>query len=226
MDVDPADVAHDDPKRIDRIMTEFVDSAKFLENLGPAVTVFGSARTAPSHPDYRTARELTHGLARHGLTIVTGGGPGIMEAANRGAAEAGGRSVGLLVDRQINAYVNCSFHFRYLFNRKVCLINCSRAFVCFPGGFGTLDEFFEILALTQSRRHPPCPIILLGTTYWKGLIRWFESDLENQGRLGVRDLELFRIAATAQKALDLILESWNSRPAPAGRINSGPGCEP
>src|SRR6188768_3607090 len=164
----------EDPWRIFRIMAEFVDSFETLSQLGPAVTIFGSARTPPNDPFYPAAVKLAKNLAANHLAVVTGGGPGIMEAANRGASEAKGKSVGLNIElpfeQKGNKYANIPIDFHYFFSRKVCFVKYSIAFIYMPGGFGTLDEFFEVLTLVQTRRIPRYPLILIGTDYWSGLL--------------------------------------------------------
>ena len=169
----------EDPWRIFRIMAEFVDSFEALSQVGPGVTVFGSARMKPRDPYYRAAVELARGLAKHNLAVITGGGPGIMEAANKGAALAKGKSVGLNIElpkeQKGNRYANIPIHFHYFFSRKVCFVKYSLAFVFMPGGFGTLDEFFEVITLVQTERIPAFPLILFGRDYWNGLLAWMKT---------------------------------------------------
>src|ERR1051326_2731338 len=164
----------EDPWRIFRIMAEFVDSFEMLARVGPAVTIFGSARTPRGDPYYKIAIELGRALAKRNLAVITGGGPGIMEAANRGAAEARGQSVGLNIElpmeQKANRYANIPIHFHYFFSRKVCFAKYSIAFVFMPGGMGTLDELFETAPLVQTRRVPRFPMILFGRRCWRGLI--------------------------------------------------------
>src|SRR5262245_10265941 len=172
----------EDPWRIFRIMAEFVDSFETLSQVGPGVTVFGSARVRPTDRYYRSTVELTRALAKHNLAIITGGGPGLMEAANKGAALAHGKSVGLNIElpheQRGNRYANIPIHFHYFFARKVCFVKYSLGFVFMPGGFGTLDEFFEVITLVQTGRIPRFPLILFGSDYWRGLIRWMRDHLE------------------------------------------------
>src|SRR5437879_12737710 len=172
----------EDPWRIFRIMAEFVDSFETLSQVGPAVTIFGSARTRPGNKYYKASVALARGLAQKNLAVITGGGPGIMEAANKGAAEGKGKSVGLNIElpfeQKPNRYANVPIHFHYFFSRKVCFVKYSSGFVFLPGGFGTLDEFFEIVPLVQTRRIPRFPLILFGSRYWKGLIQWMKATLE------------------------------------------------
>ena len=201
----------EDPWRIFRIMAEFVDSFETLSQVGPGVTVFGSARMQPHHPYYQSAVELAKGLARHNLAIITGGGPGIMEAANKGAALARGKSVGLNIqlphEQKGNRFANIPINFHYFFARKVCFVKYSIGFVFMPGGFGTLDEFFEVLTLVQTERIPQFPLILFGSDHWKGLVAWMQSRLEQKNQfISPGDLDLFRIVDDPQEAIDIILE--------------------
>src|SRR4030095_14164006 len=169
----------EDPWRIFRIMAEFVDSFETLSHLGPAVTIFGSARTRQGHPDYRATVQLARALAKNKMAVITGGGPGVMEAANKGAAEAKGRSVGLNIElpheQMGNRYANIPINFHYFFARKVCFVKYSMGFIFMPGGFGTLDEFFEVLTLVQTHRISRFPVILFGEEFWRGLLRWIKS---------------------------------------------------
>ncbi len=200
----------EDPWRIFRIMAEFVDSFETLSKLGPAVTIFGSARTARTDPYYKAAAAVAHGLAKHEFAVITGGGPGIMEAANRGASEAKGRSVGLNIElpheQQGNRYANVPIHFHYFFSRKVCFVKYSMGFVFMPGGFGTLDEFFETLTLVQTERIPHFPLILYGRKYWQGLFRWMKGTLEHRAFISPGDLDLVSYADKPEEAIEVILE--------------------
>ena len=201
----------EDPWRIFRIMAEFVDSFQTMSQVGPAVTVFGSARTKPSDKYYRAAQEIGKGLARHNLAVITGGGPGIMEAANRGAGQAGGKSVGLNIElpheQTGNRYANVPVHFHYFFARKVCFVKYSLGFVFMPGGFGTLDEFFEVVTLVQTGRIPQFPLILFGREYWEGLLRWMKKELElNHKYISPGDLDLVKITDDPAEVVAWILE--------------------
>jgi len=200
----------EDPWRIFRIMAEFVDSFEVLSQVGPGVTVFGSARVVPGNPYYQATVELTKGLAKRKLAIITGGGPGIMEAANRGAALAKGKSVGLNIElpheQAGNRFANIPIHFHYFFSRKVCFVKYSIGFVFMPGGFGTLDEFFEVITLVQTQRIPEFPLILFGKKHWRGLIRWMKQNLEDSRFVGPGDLELFKVTDDPQEAIDIILD--------------------
>ncbi len=200
----------EDPWRIFRIMAEFVDSFETLSQVGPGVTVFGSARMLPSDPYYNAAVELAKGLARRNLAIITGGGPGVMEAANRGAALAKGKSVGLNIElpreQRGNRYTNIPIHFHYFFSRKVCFVKYSIGFVFMPGGFGTLDEFFEVLTLVQTERIPEFPLILFGKKHWQGLMRWMKERLEGTDYISPGDLDLVKITDDPQEVVDIILD--------------------
>ncbi|HSU52985.1 MAG TPA: TIGR00730 family Rossman fold protein [Candidatus Dormibacteraeota bacterium] len=200
----------EDPWRIFRIMAEFVDSFEALSQLGPGVTIFGSARMPASDPYYQAAVELAKGLAKHNLAIITGGGPGAMEAANKGAAAVKGKSVGLNIElpheQRGNRYANVPIHFHYFFSRKVCFVKYSIAFVFMPGGFGTCDEFFEVLTLVQTRRIPEFPLILFGKDYWSGLMKWMKLRMEGNKFISPGDLDLVRITDDPQEAIDIILD--------------------
>jgi hypothetical protein len=200
----------EDPWRIFRIMAEFVDSFEMLSQVGPGVTVFGSARTKPTDPFYDATVKLAKSLAQHKLAVITGGGPGIMEAANRGAAKAHGKSVGLNIElpfeQQSNRYANVPIHFHYFFSRKVCFVKYSIAFVFMPGGFGTLDEFFEVLTLVQTQRIPRFPLILFGRKHWQGLLGWMGATLGKGGFISPGDMDLFTLTDDPQQAVDIILD--------------------
>ena len=200
----------EDPWRIFRIMAEFVDSFEILSQLGPAVTIFGSARTPRTDPMYEVTVELAKGLAQHNLAIITGGGPGLMEAANKGAAQAKGKSVGLNIElpheQRGNRFANIPIHFHYFFSRKVCFVKYSLGFVFMPGGFGTLDEFFEVLTLVQTQRIPGFPLILFGTEHWKVLIQWMKKRLEGSRFISPDDLSLFKVTDDPNEAVNIIRE--------------------
>jgi uncharacterized protein (TIGR00730 family) len=201
----------EDPWRIFRIMSEFVDSFQTMSQVGPAVTIFGSARTKPNDEYYQAAQAIAKGLAKHGLAVVTGGGPGIMEAANRGAAQAGGRSVGLNIElpheQHGNKYANVPVDFHYFFARKVCFVKYSLGFVYMPGGFGTLDELFEVLTLVQTGRIPQFPLILFGKDYWEGLRRWIKKQLEHEHKfISPGDLDLLTVTDDPEEVVAIIQE--------------------
>jgi len=198
----------DDIWRVFRIMAEFSESFEILGDLPQSVTVFGSARTPESHAMYQTARYLGAQIAREGFATVTGGGPGIMEAANRGAYEVGGISVGLNIvlprEQRPNPYTTTSLNFRYFFVRKVLLIKYSIAAVIFPGGFGTLDELFETITLIQTERILPFPVILFDSTYWGGLFEWLRKQVLTQGNISAADLGLYHLTDSIEEALEII----------------------
>jgi len=201
----------EDPWRIFRIMAEFVDSFETMSKVGPAVSVFGSARMRPSDPCYKLTVGLGQGLARHGIAVITGGGPGIMEAANKGAARGNGKSVGLNIElpheQQGNRYTNLPLHFHYFFSRKVCFAKYSMGFIFLPGGFGTLDEFAEIATLVQTERIPEFPLVLIGKKFWKGLLAWMQEQmLERRSLINPGDLDLFTVVETPDEAIEVILE--------------------
>jgi len=210
MNNQPLGFTKEDPWRIFRIMAEFVDSFETLSQVGPAVTVFGSARTPSANPYYKSATAIAKGLAKHKLGVITGGGPGIMEAANRGAFEAKGKSIGLNIElpfeQKGNRYANIPLHFHYFFSRKVCFVKYSVGFVFMPGGFGTLDEFFEVLTLVQTQRIPKFPLILFGSDYWNGLLRWVKTTLEKSNYISPGDMELVTVTDDPQAAIAIILD--------------------
>jgi uncharacterized protein (TIGR00730 family) len=191
-------MARGDSWRMFRIVAEFVEGFDTLSEIKqPSVTIYGSARTTEDHPDYQKAREIARRLAEYGYGVVTGGGPGIMEAANRGASEGNGLSIGLNIDlpheQEGNPYVNLPLDFRYFFVRKVMFMKYSMAFVCMPGGLGSLDELFESLTLIQTRKIKPFPIILVGSSFWNGLIDWIKEQLLGSGKIVEEDLLLFEV---------------------------------
>ncbi len=200
----------EDPWRIFRIMAEFVESFETMSQVGAAVTIFGSARTLPTDPYYEAGRQIAKKLAENHLAVITGGGPGIMEAANRGAAEAEGKSVGLNItlpfEQKGNPYANIPIQFHYFFSRKVCFVKYSTGFIFMPGGFGTLDEFFEVMTLVQTHRIPQFPLVLFGTDYWSGLVRWMKSTLKARGYIDPEDISLFRVTDDTDEAVKVILD--------------------
>ena len=201
----------EDPWRILRIMGEFVESFETMSRVNPAVTIFGSARTRPSDPYYKTAVRLGKQLAKHKIPVITGGGPGIMEAANKGAAMGKGTSVGLNIElpheQHGNPFANVPVHFHYFFSRKVCFVKYSIAFVYMPGGFGTLDELFEVLTLVQTERIPRFPLILFGRRHWSGLLRWVKTELSGRNHLiGPNDLKLLTLTDDVDEAVEIILK--------------------
>ena len=197
-----------DPWRSLRILSEFVDGFDALAGVGPAVSVFGSARTKPDHRYYRQARELGRRLAEAGYAVITGGGPGIMEAANRGCQEGGGLSVGcnieLPMEQGLNPYVDLGVEFRYFFARKVMFVKYADAFVIFPGGYGTLDELFEALTLIQTKKVQDFPVILMGTDYWTGMIDWIRDSLLGEAAINPEDVDLLRLTDDPEEAATII----------------------
>lgn len=202
------DWEHTDPWRILRIQAEFVEGFGAMANIGPAISVFGSARTGRDHPEYAVAQEVGARLAQAGYAVITGGGPGIMEAANKGASEAGGTSIGLGIElpseQRLNDWVEIGVNFRYFFVRKTCFVKYSRGFVAFPGGFGTLDELFEALTLVQTRKVTRFPIVLVGTAYWAGLVEWVSSRLTSEAKIGANDHELFYVTDDPAEVIEVI----------------------
>ena len=191
--------------RLFRIMAEFVEGFEELAQVGKAVSIFGSARTPPDDPYYIKAQETARLLAEAGYAIITGAGPGIMEASNKGAKEGGGLSIGLNIEipmeQQSNSYVDKLLSFRYFFCRKVMFVKYSQAFVVLPGGFGTLDELFEAITLIQTNKIGKFPIILVGKSFWKGLIEWIKHTMLNAGNISETDLDLIRIVDTEEEVV-------------------------
>ncbi|MGD9250556.1 MAG: TIGR00730 family Rossman fold protein [Desulfobacterales bacterium] len=183
--------------RIFRIMGEFVDGVEALHDIGPAVSIFGSARTPPDDPAYEQAVAVAAAFARENFTVITGGGGGIMEAANKGAAEAGGTSVGLNIslphEQTPNPYANIQINFHYFFIRKVMFVKYAMAYIIMPGGFGTLDELFEAVTLIQTRRIRPLPVILVGAEYWNGLLDWIRARLLREAMISPEDIEILQV---------------------------------
>jgi uncharacterized protein (TIGR00730 family) len=190
----PVDKAADDERRVDRIHKEIEGAFTALRDIDEGVSIFGSARVAKDHRWYDLARETASCLTHHGYTVITGGGPGLMEAANRGAAEAGGLSVGLNIElpheQEVNPYVNRQFQFHYFFARKLMFVRFARAFVMMPGGFGTLDEMFESLTLIQTHRINSFPTILVDSEFWDPLLEWVDRGLEDNGLISPGDKEM------------------------------------
>ena len=201
---------HADPWRVLRIQGEFVAGFDALSKLPKAVTVFGSARTTPEDASYQLGVEVGRKLAEHSYAVITGGGPGIMEAANRGAHEAGGLSVGLGIElpheQGLNEYVDLGLNFRYFFARKTMFLKYSQAFVCLPGGMGTMDEFFEVMCMVQTGKVTNYPIVLMGTDYWSGLLEWMKNTLAAGGYINEDDQELFLLTDDPDEAVAHIIE--------------------
>lgn len=186
-----------DDERLEKIHREFDEGFRIMEPVGPAVCVFGSARTRPGNPEYEQARRVGAGIARQGYAVITGGGPGSMEAANRGAKDEEGLSIGLNIElpheQAANPFLDVSKEFHYFFARKLMFVRYSWSFVMFPGGFGTLDEMFEVLTLIQTNKARPHPIVLAGSDFWQDLVEWIAKRLAGEGRIAPTDMELFTI---------------------------------
>ncbi|MBB0243576.1 TIGR00730 family Rossman fold protein [Streptomyces alkaliphilus] len=204
----PSDWLHEDPWRVMRIQAEFVEGFGALAELGPAISVFGSARTAPGSPEYELGVRIGRALAEAGYAVITGGGPGAMEAANRGALEANGVSVGLGIElpfeQGMNEYVDLGVNFRYFFVRKTMFVKYAQGFVVLPGGLGTLDELFEALTLVQTGKVTRFPIVLVGTDYWSGLVTWVRETLIARGKASPRDEHLFHLTDDVTEAIELV----------------------
>src|SRR4051795_7323260 len=216
----PSDWVHTDPWRVLRIQSEFVEGFGLLAELPAAVSVFGSARTHPDDPEYAVGERIGAALARAGYAVITGGGPGIMEAVNKGCCEAGGTSVGLGIElpfeQRMNDWVDVGINFRYFFARKTMFVKYAQAFVILPGGFGTLDELFEALTLVQTRKVTRFPVILMGSDYWDGLLDWARSTLEPGGYIAPGDLDLLYLTDDVDDAVAVISRARDERRA-AGR---------
>ena len=202
------DFVREEPWRVFRILAEFVESIEEMSKQGPLISIFGSARTSPEHPDYQSAVKLSKMLSDAGYGIITGGGPGIMEAGNKGAFENGGTSVGLNIklpmEQHPNPYQTSSLDFRYFFIRKVCFLKYSLAVVVYPGGFGTLDEMSETLTLIQTGKINKIPLVLIGKNFWTPLIDWFKETLVKEKMISEEDLSLFLITDSPEEALEFI----------------------
>jgi hypothetical protein len=201
-----------DTWRMFRIISEFVEGFEALRGIRPAVTIFGSARTTPGAADYQLARKIAFGLAKKGFSVITGGGPGIMEAANRGAYEAGGRSVGcnieLPFEQKANPYLNLPVNFHYFFIRKVMFLRYTSAVVVMPGGFGTMDELFEVLTLVQTRKIDPFPIVLVNRKFWKGALEWITESLHGNQFIDSNDLKLFHLVDKPEEVSKIITQYY------------------
>ncbi len=215
--------------RVVRICLEFIRGFRALHFIGKTVTIFGSARFPETHPEYQRARQMGSLLAKEGFTVMTGGGPGIMEAANRGAFEAGGQSIGCNIhlphEQRANPYLNISITFYYFFVRKVMLVKYSSAFLIFPGGFGTLDELSEAVTLILTGKHPPFPVILVGKEYWGGFMRWANETLVGSGTVSAAELSTLWVVDSPEEALDLLKKLTpieDFRPAEKTAISTRP----
>ncbi len=215
----PSDWVHTDPWRVLRIQSEFVEGFGALAELGPAISVFGSARTQRDDPDYAAAERLGKALVDAGFAVITGGGPGVMEAANKGACESGGVSVGLGIELPfetgLNKYVDLGINFRYFFARKMMFVKYAQGFVVLPGGFGTFDELFEALTLVQTQKVTSFPIVLVGSEYWQGLVSWIRQTVLAGGKISEPDLDMFRLTDDVDEAVTILVEAQRRRNSPA-----------
>jgi uncharacterized protein (TIGR00730 family) len=204
----PSDWVHTDPWRVLRIQAEFVEGFGLLADLPHAVSIFGSARTKPDSEEYGLAERIGSALAEAGYAVITGGGPGIMEAANRGAVKAGGISVGLGIElpfeQSLNDYVDIGIEFRYFFVRKTMFVKYSQAFVVLPGGFGTLDELFEAITLVQTKKITRFPIVLVGTAFWGGLFDWVKNQMLPAGKISQEDLDLVHLTDDPNEVVEIV----------------------
>jgi uncharacterized protein (TIGR00730 family) len=211
----PADWVHTDPWRVMKIQAEFVEGFDELAELGPAISVFGSARTPTDHPSYAVGVRLGHALADAGFAVITGGGPGAMEAVNKGAFEAGGVSVGLGIELpwegRLNDYVNLPLDFRYFFVRKTMFVKYAQGYVVLPGGVGTLDELFEAMTLVQTGKITQFPIVLMGTREWGGLVEWMRDSMLTDKRIGETDLDMLTVTDDVDEAVDLMVKARTAR---------------
>ncbi|TDW19291.1 TIGR00730 family Rossman fold protein [Kribbella kalugense] len=207
----PSDWVHTDPWRVLRIQSEFIEGFGMLAELGPAISVFGSARTKPDDPMYAAAEECGRKLVGAGYAVITGGGPGVMEAANKGASEAGGLSVGLGIElpfeNGLNEWVDIGMNFRYFFTRKTMFVKYAQGFVVMPGGFGTLDELFEALTLAQTRKVTSFPVVLFGTAYWGGLVDWLRTTMLEDGKISPADLDMFTVTDDVDEAVSYVMKA-------------------
>ncbi len=205
----------EEPWRLFRIMAEFVDGFEKMEKVGPAVSIFGSARTSRHSHYYKLAEDIGRELAKAGYAVITGGGPGIMEAANKGAKLAGGKSIGLSIElpfeAKSNEYVTMESRFNYFFVRKVMFVKYARGFIAMPGGFGTLDEFYESLTLIQTQKVQPFPIVMIGKEYWGGLLTWMKDKMLDENNIKKEDLNMFYVTDDARDAVHYIKEFYRKK---------------
>jgi uncharacterized protein (TIGR00730 family) len=221
----PSDWVHTDPWRVMRIQAEFVEGFGALADVGPAISVFGSARTPPGHPDYDLAVQVGARLAKAGYAVITGGGPGIMEAANRGANEAGGLSIGLGIElpfeEGLNEWVDLGVNFRYFFARKTCFVKYAQGFVVFPGGFGTLDELFEAITLVQTGKVTSFPLVLIGTEFWGPLVDWMRGTVLASGKISEVEIDLVTVTDDLDVAMERIRAADLRRAAEHEALDAG-----
>ena len=212
---DAQDLKMEDPWRVFRIMAEFVDGFHELSEVGPAVSIFGSARTKGTNPWYKQAEKTASLLAKEGYAVITGAGPGIMEAGNKGAAKAKGNSIGLNIDlpyeQKPNRYVKQLLSFHYFFCRKFMFVKYAEAYVIFPGGFGTLDEFFESITLIQTKRMGEIPVILFGSKFWNGLVDWFKQSVLKEKNIDPEDLNIFQVVDTPEDVVNVIKKFYSNK---------------
>ncbi|WP_028851202.1 TIGR00730 family Rossman fold protein [Thermocrispum municipale] len=210
----PSDWVHTDPWRVLRIQAEFTEGFGALAELPRAVTIFGSARTKRDEPEYELGMRIGRAVAEAGFAVITGGGPGTMEALNRGASEAGGLSVGLGIElpfeQGLNPWVELGVNFRYFFARKTMFVKYSQAFICLPGGFGTLDELFEALCLVQTKKVTKFPVVLFGTHYWGGLYEWIKNTVLAEGKISPKDLDLLHLTDDVDDAVRVVQEAYRA----------------
>ena len=215
--------SHQDPWRVLRIQAEFVEGFDALSEVGPAISVFGSARVRPGDTEYELGVEVGKALVRAGYGVITGGGPGVMEAANKGAVEAGGLSIGLGIElpfeQGMNDWVDLGVNFRYFFVRKTMFVKYAQGFIVLPGGFGTFDELFEALTLVQTGKVTRFPIVLVGTKYWSGVVNWLRDTVADQGYISPEDLDLIELTDDVDYAVDVIVKARKER-------NGGPDVTP
>ncbi|MGH3350854.1 MAG: TIGR00730 family Rossman fold protein [Nocardioides sp.] len=205
------DWVHTDPWRVMKIQAEFVEGFNDLSEIGPAISVFGSARTPKDHPMYAQAEIIGRRLAEAGFVVITGGGPGTMEAANKGATEAGGESIGLGIElpfeARLNDYVSFGLNFRYFFVRKMMFVKYSQGYVVMPGGLGTMDELFEAMTLSQTKKITQFPVVLMGVKHWQGLIDWMRDTMLADGRIKQSDLDMITLTDDVDEAVELMLKA-------------------
>lgn len=211
----PSDWVHTDPWRVLKIQAEFVEGFNDLAEIGPAISVFGSARTPADHGSYELGVKVGAALAQAGFAVITGGGPGAMEAANKGAAEAGGQSIGLGIElpweASLNPYVTFGLNFRYFFVRKTMFVKYAQGYVVLPGGLGTLDELFEAMTLVQTQKITQFPIVLMGVEHWRGLIEWMRQSMLSDARIKESDIDMLTLTDDVDEVVDLMVKARNSR---------------
>jgi uncharacterized protein (TIGR00730 family) len=216
------DFVKEDPWRMFRIMAEFVEGFETLANVGEAVSIFGSARLKPEHKYYKAAQQVAYHLAKEGYAVITGSGPGIMEAANKGAKQAGkapsiGLNIHIPMEQKCNDYVDIPLGFKYFFVRKVMFVKYAKAFVIMPGGFGTLDEFYEAINLIQTERIPRFPVVLFGSKYWKGMLAWLRDMVLEEKCISPEDLELFKVTDDPKEVAKIIGRFYKNHKKPCKR---------